>query len=63
MSCGRLYPLGAAEAGAAALRDVIARADELSAPARARAEQRFDVRESRRRFAEVLDEVSRRRPA
>jgi glycosyltransferase involved in cell wall biosynthesis len=55
---GRLYPPGDARAGAAALTEVLVLADELSAPARARAERCFDVRQSRLRFAAVLDEVA-----
>ena len=41
--CGSLYRPGDADAGAHALAEVIERAPELAAPARARAEERFDV--------------------
>ena len=58
-TCGALYRPGDPEAGAHALAEVIERAPELSAPARARAEERFDVRDSGRRFAELIADVAR----
>ncbi len=57
-SCGALYRPGDPDAGAHALSEVIDRAPELSAPARARAEERFDVIDSGRRFAEVIAGVA-----
>ena len=51
-SCARLYRPGDADAAAAALTAALAERPHLSAAARARAEQRFDLRESRRRYAE-----------
>lgn len=56
-SCGSLYEPGDAEAAAAALVDVVRRAPELAAHARARAEERFDVRDSRARFRELIAEL------
>ena len=58
-SCGALYRPGDADAGAHALSEVLERAPELAAPARARAEERFDVRDSNRRFAELIAHVAR----
>ena len=58
-SCGSLYRPGDADAGAHALTEVLERAAELVAPARARAEERFDVQVSNRRFAELIAGVAR----
>ena len=58
-SCGVLYPPGDAHAAATALVDVIARADQLGAAARARAEAHFDRATARARFAALVDEVAR----
>ena len=57
-TCGSLYRPGDAEAGAHALAEVLERAPELAAPARARAEERFDVQVSNRRFAELIAGVT-----
>lgn len=58
-TCGALYRPGDAGAGAQALSEVIERAPELAAPARARAEERFDMHDANRRFAELLAGVAR----
>ncbi len=58
-SCGALYPTGDAAAGAHALTQVVERAEELSAPSRARAEERFDVTAANRRFAALIGQVAR----
>jgi len=57
-SCGSLYRPGDADAGAHALSETLERAPELVAPARARAEERFDVQVSNRRFAELIAGVT-----
>jgi GT2 family glycosyltransferase/glycosyltransferase involved in cell wall biosynthesis len=54
-SCARLYRAGDPQAAAAALRAALAERAELSAAARARAERLFDLGDSRRRYAELLD--------
>jgi N-acetylglucosaminyl-diphospho-decaprenol L-rhamnosyltransferase len=53
-SCARLYRPGDAQAAAAALTAARGARAELSAAARARAEEHFDVKNSRRRYAELL---------
>lgn len=58
-SCGALYEPGDAAAAARALVDVVRRAHELAVPARARAEAHFDGRASARRFAAVVEELTR----
>lgn len=57
-SCGALYRPGDPDAGAHALSEVLDRAPELAAPARARAEERFDVRDSNRLFSELIEGVT-----
>jgi len=58
-SCGALYRPGDAEAGARALSEVLERAPELGASARARARELFDVTVSNRRFAELIAGLAR----
>jgi N-acetylglucosaminyl-diphospho-decaprenol L-rhamnosyltransferase len=60
-SCGRLYPATDADAAADALRDALADRDALARGARARAEQHFDLAESRRRYRELFPQPARRR--
>ena len=57
--CGALYRPGDAEAGARALSEVLERAPELGASARARAQELFDVKVSNRRFAELIAGLDR----
>jgi GT2 family glycosyltransferase/glycosyltransferase involved in cell wall biosynthesis len=52
-SCGRLYPPGDAEAAAKAIKEVLDRPD-LGAAGRTRAERLFDVKETRRKYAELV---------
>jgi GT2 family glycosyltransferase/glycosyltransferase involved in cell wall biosynthesis len=52
-SCGRLFPPGDAGAAARALTDVLRERPAASAAARARAERHFDLRASRRAFADA----------
>jgi N-acetylglucosaminyl-diphospho-decaprenol L-rhamnosyltransferase len=54
-SCARLYRAGDAHAAAAALQAALAARGDLARAARARAERHFDVRDSRRRYAELFD--------
>jgi GT2 family glycosyltransferase len=54
-SCARLYRPGDAHAAAAALQAALAAREGLSRAARERAERHFDLRESRRRYAELFD--------
>lgn len=49
-SCGRLYPPGDVDAGAAALRDALENAEALGRAGRERAERCFDVREASARW-------------
>jgi glycosyltransferase involved in cell wall biosynthesis len=58
-AAGRLFPPGDAAAGAAALADVIDRSNRprLSAAARRRAEEHFDLKRSRERWRELLGEL------
>jgi N-acetylglucosaminyl-diphospho-decaprenol L-rhamnosyltransferase len=53
-SCGRRYTPGDAQAAAHALVDALRDAPQLGAAGRARAEEKFDVREARARYAEVV---------
>jgi GT2 family glycosyltransferase/glycosyltransferase involved in cell wall biosynthesis len=53
-SCARLYRPGDADAAAAALNAALTNRDALSQAARARAEQHFDLKQSRRRYAELF---------
>lgn len=57
-SCGRMYPPGDAEAAANATVQVLRDAPQLGQAARRRAEQLYDVEETRRRYAVLVDEVS-----
>ena len=56
-TCGRFYQPGDRAGAAAALVDVVRRAGELAGPARSRAESLFDLKSSRARFREVIEEV------
>jgi glycosyltransferase involved in cell wall biosynthesis len=51
---GRLYPAGDAAAATIALRDVLARRDDLRPAARRRAERLFDREDARARYRELL---------
>jgi GT2 family glycosyltransferase/glycosyltransferase involved in cell wall biosynthesis len=55
-SCARLYRPGDAGAAAAALTAALADREALSTAARARAERLFDLRDSRRRYAQLFEE-------
>jgi N-acetylglucosaminyl-diphospho-decaprenol L-rhamnosyltransferase len=57
-SCGRLYPPGDAEAAARAVVDVVRNASQLGEAARRRAEEQYDVGETRRRYGALVEEVS-----
>jgi N-acetylglucosaminyl-diphospho-decaprenol L-rhamnosyltransferase len=52
--CARLYRPGDPHAAAAALRAALEHRDELAAAARARAEQHFDLKDSRRHYADAF---------
>jgi GT2 family glycosyltransferase/glycosyltransferase involved in cell wall biosynthesis len=58
-TCARLFRPGDADAAAAALRAAIADRPALAAAARARAEQHFDLRQSRRRYQQMLESPQR----
>jgi N-acetylglucosaminyl-diphospho-decaprenol L-rhamnosyltransferase len=62
-SCGRLFPPGDAAAAAHALTAVVADRQRLSTGARTRAERHFDLRASRRAWAEAIDAVAPPAPA
>jgi GT2 family glycosyltransferase len=53
-SCGRLFPPGDADAAAAALVEVLERREVLAEGARDRAEEHYDIRQVRERFAELI---------
>jgi N-acetylglucosaminyl-diphospho-decaprenol L-rhamnosyltransferase len=53
-TCGRLFRPGDSHAAAAAIATAVADRSTLSAGARARAEQRFDLNHSRRRYADAF---------
>ena len=57
-TCGRLYRPGDPAAGAAALAAVLSDAGGLAAPARARAQERFDVRATRAAYRAILEPLS-----
>lgn len=57
-SCGALYQPGDPAAGARALVHAVRNAAALAGPARERAERRFDLRVSQRRFRAVVDELT-----
>jgi N-acetylglucosaminyl-diphospho-decaprenol L-rhamnosyltransferase len=57
-SCARLFRPGDPRAAAAAIEAAHQQRDALSAAARARAERLFDLRDSRRRYGELLGEPS-----
>jgi glycosyltransferase involved in cell wall biosynthesis/GT2 family glycosyltransferase len=57
-SCGRLFPPGDADAAAAALAEVLEHETALAAGARRRAEERFDLKRARERFAELVEHHS-----
>jgi GT2 family glycosyltransferase len=60
-SCARLFRPGDAEAAAAALTAAREERPALSAAARARAERHFDVRDSRRHYADLIGSEEPRR--
>src|SRR5207244_3388149 len=60
--CGRTYPPGDADAGARALLAALA-TPGLGASARAAAERRFDVRETRARYHRLVREAASPPPA
>ena len=60
-SCGRLYRPADPDAAAAAIETTLADRDQLSRGARARAEEHFDLAESRRRYRELFPQAGRRR--
>ncbi len=53
-SCGRLFAPGDADAGAAALREVLDDRDALGEGARRRAEERYDLERARAQFAQLV---------
>jgi N-acetylglucosaminyl-diphospho-decaprenol L-rhamnosyltransferase len=57
-SCARLYRAGDAHAAATALQAALEARTELAAAARKRAERHFDLRDSRRRYAELFDQAA-----
>ncbi|MEX1143138.1 MAG: glycosyltransferase [Thermoleophilaceae bacterium] len=57
-TCGALYEPGDAEAAAAALTDVVARAAELGRGARARAEAAFDRTAASARFRALIEQLT-----
>jgi N-acetylglucosaminyl-diphospho-decaprenol L-rhamnosyltransferase len=59
-SCGRHYMPGDAQAGARALVDALRDAQRLGTAGRRRAEEKFDVRQARRKYAELVSGVGSR---
>ena len=53
-SCGRLFPPGDADAGAAALVELLENWEALSEGARRRAEEHFGLEKARQRFSELI---------
>jgi glycosyltransferase involved in cell wall biosynthesis/GT2 family glycosyltransferase len=61
-TCGALYPPGDVSAGARALAGVLRSRDELSAPARRRAETAFSLSEMQARYRGLLQPVTPKQP-